>query len=62
MSTANAIRGIELLGAMIIAGQADSPLLKGIAFISVFLGAANVFGGLAVPDRMLDLFKKEPAE
>lgn len=62
MSATNAIHGIVLLGAMIIAGHADSPLLQGIAFISVFLGAANVFGGFAVTDRMLDLFKKEPAE
>lgn len=62
MSATNAIHGIVLLGAMLIAGHADTPLLKGIAFVAVFLGAANVFGGFAVTDRMLDLFKKDPAE
>ena len=62
MSATNAIHGIVLLGAMIVAGHADTPLLQAIAFVSVFLGAANVFGGFAVTERMLDLFKKEPAE
>ncbi len=62
MSATNAIHGIILLGAMLIAGHADTPLLHGFAFVAVFLGAANVFGGFAVTDRMLDLFKKAPSD
>jgi NAD(P) transhydrogenase subunit alpha len=62
MSATNAIHGIVLLGAMLIAGHADTPLLHAIAFVAVFLGAANVFGGFAVTDRMLDLFKRSPEE
>jgi H+-translocating NAD(P) transhydrogenase subunit alpha len=62
MSATNAIHGIVLLGAMLVAGSADTPLLQGIAFVAVFLGAANVFGGFAVTDRMLDMFKRQPDE
>lgn len=62
MSATNAIHGIVVLGAMLIAGHADTPLLHALAFVAVFLGAANVFGGFAVTDRMIDLFKKAPSD
>ena len=57
MSATNAIHGIVLLGAMLVAGHADTPLLHALSAIAVILGAANVFGGFAVTDRMLDLFR-----
>jgi len=58
MSGTNAIHGIVVLGA----GSADTPLLHAIGFIAVVFGAANVFGGFVVTDRMLEMFKKrEPA-
>ena len=57
MSATNAIHGIVLLGAMLVAGAADTPLLHALGFIAVVLGAANVFGGFAVTDRMLEMFK-----
>jgi NAD(P) transhydrogenase subunit alpha len=60
MSGTNAIHGIVLLGAMIILGQADSWWLQVMGFIAVVLGAANVFGGFVVTDRMLEMFKKRP--
>ena len=59
MSATNAIHGIVLLGAMLVAGYADTPLLKALAFAAVVLGAANVFGGFAVTERMLDMFKHQ---
>jgi NAD(P) transhydrogenase subunit alpha len=59
MSATNAIHGIVLLGAMLVAGYADTPLLQGLAFVAVILGAANVFGGFAVTERMLDMFKQQ---
>jgi NAD(P) transhydrogenase subunit alpha len=66
MSGTNAIHGIVVLGAMIILGSihGDSTLdnvLKVLAFIAVVLGAANVFGGFVVTDRMLEMFKRKPA-
>ncbi len=60
MSGTNAIHGIVLLGAMIILGQADSWWLQVMGFLAVVLGAANVFGGFVVTDRMLEMFKKRP--
>ncbi len=60
MSGTNAIHGIVLLGAMIILGQADNWWLKIMGFLAVVLGAANVFGGFVVTDRMLEMFKKRP--
>ncbi len=61
MSGTNAIHGIVLLGAMLVAGSADTPTLKVLGFLAVVLGAANVFGGFVVTDRMLEMFKKKPA-
>src|SRR5256714_14359418 len=58
MSGTNAIHGIVVLGAMLVAGAADTPLLHVLGFIAVVFGAANVFGGFVVTDRMLEMFKK----
>lgn len=60
MSGTNAIHGIVLLGAMIILGQADVWWLQVMGFIAVIFGAANVFGGFIVTNRMLDMFKRKP--
>lgn len=62
MSGTNAIHGVVLLGAMLVAGTAKTPLMHAIGFVAVALGAANVFGGFVVTDRMLEMFrKKQPA-
>lgn len=61
MSGANSIHGIVLVGAMIIAAQADNLLAYVLAFIAMVFGAANVVGGYVVTDRMLEMFKKKPA-
>jgi NAD(P) transhydrogenase subunit alpha len=62
MSGTNAIHGVVLLGAMLVAGAAKTPLMNIIGFIAVVLGAANVFGGFVVTDRMLEMFKKKPED
>lgn len=62
MSATNAIHGIVVLGAMLIAGGADTLLLKVLGFIAVVFGAANVFGGFVVTDRMLEMFKRREGE
>src|SRR5437016_6304062 len=61
MSGTNAIHGIVLIGAMLIAGSADSAFASGVGFLAVVFGAANVVGGFAVTDRMLQMFKKKPS-
>jgi len=58
MSATNAIHGIVVLGAMLVAGAADTLLLQVLGFIAVVFGAANVFGGFVVTDRMLEMFRK----
>ena len=58
MSGTNAIHGIVLLGAVLVLGAADTTLMNVIGFIAVVLGAANVFGGFVVTDRMLHMFRK----
>ena len=61
MSGTNAIHGIVVLGAFLVAGSADSPLLHALGFVAVVFGAANVFGGFVVTDRMLEMFRKREA-
>ena len=60
MSGANSIHGIVLVGAMLIAATADTPLSYLLAFVAVVFGAANVVGGYVVTDRMLQMFRKRP--
>ncbi len=62
MSATNAIHGIVLLGAIIVLGAADTTLLRVLGFVAVVLGAANVFGGFVVTDRMLEMFRKKTKE
>jgi NAD(P) transhydrogenase subunit alpha len=62
MSGTNAIHGIVLIGAMLIAGSADSTLEQVLAFVAVVFGTINVVGGFLVTDRMLEMFKKKPTE
>ena len=59
MSGTNAIHGIVLVGAILVAGRADPDSLTGIVgFLAVALATANVVGGFVVTDRMLEMFKK----
>lgn len=62
MSGTNAIHGIVVLGAFLVAGAADTTLLGVLGFIAVVFGAANVFGGFVVTDRMLEMFKKKSVD
>ncbi len=56
MSGANAIHGIILVGAIIVAGQASDPWVLGIALLAVVLATINLVGGFVVTDRMLEMF------
>jgi len=57
MSGANAIHGIILIGAIIVAGQLDDPWLLVVALLAVALATANLVGGFVVTDRMLGMFR-----
>jgi NAD(P) transhydrogenase subunit alpha len=58
MSGANAIHGIVLIGAIIVAGQAEDPWVLAVALLAVLLATANVVGGFVVTDRMLHMFRE----
>ena len=62
MSGTNAIHGIVLVGAMLVAGTADSGLEQALAFVAVVFGTINVVGGFLVTDRMLEMFKGRARE
>jgi NAD(P) transhydrogenase subunit alpha len=57
MSGSNAIHGIILAGAMVVASYAHGLLQTILAAIAVFLATGNIVGGAVVTDRMLGMFK-----
>ncbi|HEX6497495.1 MAG TPA: NAD(P) transhydrogenase subunit alpha [Micromonosporaceae bacterium] len=57
MSAANAIHGIVLAGAMLIAVTADTVVGYVLGFVAAVFAAMNVVGGYVVTDRMLEMFK-----
>lgn len=57
MSGTNAIHGIVLIGAVIVAGQATHPWVLVVALVAVVLATANLVGGFVVTDRMLEMFR-----
>jgi NAD(P) transhydrogenase subunit alpha len=67
MAVTNALSGIIVVGAMLqaVSSGADPTALQAITPTSllgafaVFLASINIFGGFAVTERMLDMFKKK---
>ena len=63
MSGTNAIHGIVIVGAIIVAGLPDQPTwIRIVSLAAVALGTMNVVGGFVVTDRMLEMFKRRPGE
>ena len=62
MSGSNAISGVVLIGALIVAGRGDTLTGTIIGISAVILATINVVGGFLVTDRMLQMFKKRPDE
>jgi H+-translocating NAD(P) transhydrogenase subunit alpha len=60
MSGTNAISGIVLVGALLVAGTAETTLEEAIAFLAIVFATVNVVGGFLVTDRMLEMFKRKP--
>jgi NAD(P) transhydrogenase subunit alpha len=58
MSATNAIHGIVVVGAMLVAGAAiGGSVGQGIGLAAMVLATINVVGGFAVTGRMLQMFK-----
>ncbi|MGA8847589.1 MAG: NAD(P) transhydrogenase subunit alpha [Nocardioides sp.] len=60
MSGANAIHGVILLGAVLVAGEARGFALA-VALLAIVLAAINMVGGFLVTDRMLQMFTRRPS-
>jgi H+-translocating NAD(P) transhydrogenase subunit alpha len=56
MSGANAIHGVILVGAMLVAGTVESTGELIMALLAVVLASINMVGGFVVTDRMLIMF------
>ena len=61
MSGANAISGITIVGALVVAGGGHGWISTVIGFLAIVLAMFNVAGGYAVTDRMLEMFKRDKA-
>ena len=62
MSGSNAISGITLVGALLMAGALHEslPLLAAtLGFLAVILATVNVVGGFLVTNRMLKMFRRK---
>ncbi|MGH7501604.1 MAG: NAD(P) transhydrogenase subunit alpha [Longimicrobiales bacterium] len=57
MSGSNAISGITIVGALVVAGRVGGPVATVLAVIAVAFAMINVVGGFLVTDRMLQMFK-----
>ena len=61
MSGANAIHGVILVGAIIVADHAETSLELGLSVAAIVLATINMVGGFVVTDRMLEMFKGKGA-
>lgn len=59
MSGSNAISGITIVGALLIAGSADVWWVRYFfGFLAMVFATVNVVGGFVVTDRMLAMFRR----
>jgi len=61
MSGSNAIHGVVVVGVMILAATADTPLGYVLVLVAAAFAAMNVVGGYVVTDRMLEMFRPRRA-
>jgi len=59
MSGANAISGITVIGALLVAGGESDRLAALLGGVAVTMAVINVVGGFLVTDRMLRMFRKD---
>jgi NAD(P) transhydrogenase subunit alpha len=60
MSLTNAISAISVVGAILVAGSAESPgLSRLLGCIAVTASTINIVSGFLITDRMLKMFRKK---
>ncbi len=62
MSGANAIHGVILVGAIIVASHSETNLELALSVIAIVLATINMIGGFVVTDRMLEMFKPKKGD
>lgn len=62
MSGSNAISGITIIGALIVAGRGETTIGAVLGLIAVIFAMINCVGGFMVTDRILRMFKKHPGK
>lgn len=59
ISLTNAISGIIIVGAVLVAGTGTGGIADILGFLGVLFASINIFGGFVVTQRMLSMFKKK---
>ena len=59
MAVTNAISSVIIVGALIAAAAAEVPAATWLGLAAVVLASVNIFGGFAVTERMLAMYKKK---
>ena len=59
MAVTNAISSVIIVGALVASAEAGSAVAKWLGLIAVVLASVNIFGGFAVTERMLAMYKKK---
>jgi len=60
MALTNAISGISLVGSILIAGSAETPVTTVLGVVAVTAASINVVGGFLITERMLRMFRGSP--
>jgi NAD(P) transhydrogenase subunit alpha len=59
MAVTNAISSVIIVAALIAGAASGSPSSKWLGLFAVMLASINIFGGFAVTQRMLAMYKKK---
>jgi NAD(P) transhydrogenase subunit alpha len=59
MSVTNAISSVIIVGALIASASTGSETARWLGLLGVALASVNIFGGFAVTERMLAMYKKK---
>jgi H+-translocating NAD(P) transhydrogenase subunit alpha len=59
MAVTNAISSVIIVGALIASAEAGSEAAKWLGLLAVAMASVNIFGGFAVTERMLAMYKKK---
>ncbi|MBY0583791.1 MAG: proton-translocating transhydrogenase family protein [Sphingomonas sp.] len=60
MAVTNAISSVIIVGALVASAAGGSASSKYLGLLAVVLASVNIFGGFAVTQRMLAMYKKKP--